>query len=59
MPTPYGDITTTQDWLQPAEDEDDEEMAEDVAAFDKAMEIVKEEDAELLKKLAEGPTNDL
>lgn len=46
MPTPYGEITTTQDWLQPAV-EDDEEMAEDVAAFDKAMEELKEEQDDL------------
>ena len=48
MPTPYGDITTTQQWLTPAQDEllevedTEEEMQENVELFDEA--VAKEQD---------------
>lgn len=43
MPTPYGDITTTQQWLTPAQDklleveDTEEEMQENVELFDAAV----------------------
>jgi hypothetical protein len=42
MPVPEGIISTSEVWVQPAEDS---------TTLDEAIEIIKEEDAELLERL--------